>query len=131
MLVAEKNRSQSPETKHVRFSFDETIEFLEKQLRTITSEITKLIDEDPTLKQRHTILKTIPGIGEKVAFDLVVLLPELGSLSRRQIAALVGLPQGLMIAGVIKAIGVQLMEEPVLSQRYSWPLWLLVDQSLH
>ena len=44
------------------------------------------IDSDQILKQKQEILKTIPGIGDIVAFELLVMLQELGCLDRRKIA---------------------------------------------
>ena len=49
-------------------------------------QLLKLIDSDPILKQKQEILKTIPGIGDIVEFELLVMLPELGCLDRRKIA---------------------------------------------
>lgn len=54
-------------------------------------QLLKLIDFDPILKQKQEILKTIPGIGDIVEFELLVMLPELGCLDRRKIAWLCGL----------------------------------------
>ena len=49
-------------------------------------QLLKLIDSDQILKQKQEILKTIPGIGDIVEFELLVILPELGCLDRRKIA---------------------------------------------
>ena len=54
-------------------------------------QLLKLIDSDPILKQKQEILKTIPGIGDIIAFELLVLLLEFGCLDRRKIASLCGL----------------------------------------
>lgn len=45
---------------------------------------------DPALARRFDLLVSVPGIGERTALTLVIRLPELGSLSRQEIAALVG-----------------------------------------
>ena len=42
------------------------------------------------MKVKQKVLTTVPGIGATVANDLLILLPELGSLNRREIASLVG-----------------------------------------
>ena len=57
----------------------------------MTQKINDLIDQEECLKERKKILKSIPGIGDIIANELVVRLPELGRLNRRQIASLVGL----------------------------------------
>ncbi|WHA05862.1 hypothetical protein N3Z16_05230 [Candidatus Megaera polyxenophila] len=57
-------------------------EYTQKRLK----QLLKLIDSDQILKQKQEILKTIPGIGDIVAFELLVMLQELGCLDRRKIA---------------------------------------------
>ena len=92
MLVAEKNRQQAPSiSKLVQETCQQLIECLSKQLKEIKQKIQEFINSDPTLSAMQGILKTIPGIGEKVSADLLVLLPELGTMNRRQIASLCGL----------------------------------------
>ena len=87
-LVAEKNRQEKPKTALVQKSLH--LVTLERQLALLTEEIQKLIKEDPLLKEKYKILKSIDGIGDVTAFHLLILLPELGRLSRRKIAALAG-----------------------------------------
>ena len=90
MLVAEKNRLKSPRTERIRDSIQDVIHLLTTQIDGITNEINQLIKEDTVLSKRKKILKTIPGIGDIISNELLVLLPELGQLTRRQIASLVG-----------------------------------------
>ena len=92
MLVAEKNRSQSPSSKAIRQSCNIVIRMFEKQIELIKKQIKVIIDSDPTLKAKQKVLKSIPGIGDIISSELLVLLPELGGkLSRKKIASLVGL----------------------------------------
>lgn len=90
MLVAEKNRLKSPRTERVKESIQSLIDILKIKLETITEEINSLIEQDALLKEKKRILKTVPGIGDIIANELLILLPELGQLSRREIASLVG-----------------------------------------
>jgi len=90
-LVAEKNRLQSPATEFIKDSITSLITLLEEQVKLITDKINVIINNNPELKSKSDVLKTIPGIGDIVAFELLVLLPELGTLCRRKIAALAGL----------------------------------------
>lgn len=90
MLVAEKNRLKAPRTLRVKESIQSHIDLLKIQLEIITEEINSLIAQDFVLSERKKILKTIPGIGDIIANELLTLLPELGQLSRREIASLVG-----------------------------------------
>ena len=91
MLVAEKNRFQAPRADVIKESCRVMIESITAQIATVTREINVLIDQDPTLKPKKDVLKTVPGIGDVTANELLVLLPELGKLSRLEIASLAGL----------------------------------------
>jgi transposase len=91
MLVAEKSRIKSPRISHVTKSIQLIIDVLSQELDTITNEIERIVTSDPLLKEKQKTLRTIPGIGPIIANELITLLPELGELNRREIAALVGL----------------------------------------
>lgn len=90
MLVAEKNRLKSPSGHLIRESILTILSALKVQIDFITNKINGIIDNDSELKAKKEALKSIPGIGEIVAFELLILLPELGELSRRKIASLGG-----------------------------------------
>jgi transposase len=90
MLAAEKNRFQSPRAESVRDRIKLHINFLEDEMASITNNIEELISQDELLKKKRKILKSIKGIGEIISFELLISLPELGQLSRREIASLVG-----------------------------------------
>lgn len=92
ILVAEKNRLQAPKSGElIQTSCAEVIEAISKQMISITNKINELIEAEEVLKAKKKELQTIAGIGEIIANDLLVLLPELGELDRRQIASLSGL----------------------------------------
>lgn len=90
MLSAEKNRLQAPKMNAVKSSCQTMITVLSEQIDSITQQINELIEQDAALKAKKDVLKTIPGIGDIIANELLVLLPELGHLSRREIASLAG-----------------------------------------
>ena len=91
LLVAEKNRLQAPKTRWTKDSCQTLIQTIESELRQIESEMEQIINQDERLKAKQKALKSIPGIGEKISKDLLAMLPELGRIDRRKIAALVGL----------------------------------------
>lgn len=91
MLVAEKNRLQAPKIDIVKTSCSEMIKVLNEQVETIDEKIKALIEEDQILKAKKEVLKTIKGIGDIVANELLILMPELGKMSRREAASLAGL----------------------------------------
>jgi len=90
-LVAEKNRAKSPKAALIKESCEVIIQTIADQIKQITTQINHLIQSDPTLKKCRKVLKTIPGIGDIIAQDLMALMPELGTLGRKQIASLAGL----------------------------------------
>lgn len=93
MLHSERNRlGQLFDATHgsVRRSLAKTLTFLEGQLRTVDTALETLIASSPVWSSRATILQSVPGIGPVVARTLLGELPELGTLSRRALAKLVG-----------------------------------------
>lgn len=90
-LVAEKNRLQAPRCSIIKSSCEKVIEVISGQIEEVTKQIQDLIAEDVILSNKKKILKAIPGVGEITANDLLILLPELGNLNRREIASLAGL----------------------------------------
>lgn len=90
MLIAEKNRFQSPRADLIKSSCVKMIEVLKEQISSITSEIDNIIARDKILQAKKDTLQTIAGIGKVVSNELIALLPELGTLNRKQIASLVG-----------------------------------------
>jgi transposase len=92
LLVSEKNRAQSPKSsKFVKDSCKAMISFIDAQSKQCDESIKRLIEAEPGLTTRKEILMTIPGIGGVIASELLVLMPELGTLNRRQISSLAGL----------------------------------------
>lgn len=61
-----------------------------RQLKQLNAAIGRLIRDTPALRGPAERLRSVPGVGPVVAATLVAELPELGTLSRRQIAALAG-----------------------------------------
>jgi transposase len=88
--LLKKNRLTSPSTEYIKISIRKTIELLKEQIKEVSTKAMFLIEKDPTLKHKFSMLLSIPGIGNIVALELLVLLPELGTIDRRKIAALAG-----------------------------------------
>lgn len=89
MLVAEKNRlgfARAP----VRKGIQQHIRWLEHQLGDVDAELSRLIEQSPVWRAKDNLLQSVPGIGPVVSRTLLGELPELGRLSRKEIAALVG-----------------------------------------
>jgi transposase len=89
MLTAEKNRLGLAR-KPIRKSLTAHIRYLERELHGTDADLAALIHASPLWRATEDLLQSVPGIGPVVARTLLGELPELGQLSRRQIAALVG-----------------------------------------
>jgi len=91
MRVAEKNRLATASAKKVRKDIEATIAFLEKRLGALDREIDTWLQSTPIDQSRVNLLQSFTGIGQNTARSLLITLPELGSLSGKQIGALAGL----------------------------------------
>jgi len=89
MLTAEKNRL-SVARKPVRPSVQQIIRALEKALAAADADIDRWIRSSPVWRAQDDLLQSVPGVGPQTARLLIAALPELGRLTRREIAALVG-----------------------------------------
>jgi len=89
MLVAEQNRlSSSHHTVKVRITVN--INWLKKQIEDIDKEIANTITKSDIWREKEELLTSVKGVGPVLASSLICLLPELGTLCRKKISALVG-----------------------------------------
>lgn len=89
--TAESNRKKQIFSKHVDKSIAKLIKSLNRQILMIEKEIDTRIKDNPVWQAKDELMETVPGIGKTTASMLIVDLPELGTLNRRQIASLGGL----------------------------------------
>lgn len=89
MITMEKNRCDKA-SGHVRKQIKKTIDFLEKQLKEVDKNLADQVSENEAWQTKMELLKSIKGVGQVIALTLVSDLPELGQVSRQEIAALVG-----------------------------------------
>lgn len=90
MLSAEKTRCKNARTTKGQILVEKHIEWLGEQIKELDREIQQQVCESKEWQQNVKLLQTVPGVGDVTAHKLIALLPELGQLNRRQIAALVG-----------------------------------------
>lgn len=90
MLLSERNRLRLSHQR-VRKSIKSLIEFLERELHAAEADLDRIIQQSDAWKAKENLLKSVPGIGPQTARTLLAELPELGRLSRREIAKLAGL----------------------------------------
>jgi transposase len=88
--AVEKNHKEQARLPEIQKSIETVIENLTREIENIEAMITELISQDPDMKNKVDCLTSMPGIGPTTAAVLVSDLPELGTLNRRQIAALIG-----------------------------------------
>jgi transposase len=90
MMTAEKNRLGASASKAVRGGIKAHVEWLEKELSRTDRDLEEIIEGSPTLKGNEALLRSVPGVGPVLCRTLLAELPELGSLSPRELSALVG-----------------------------------------
>lgn len=90
MRTAESNRLKQAVSPSVGQSVQVMLDAIDIQLKGIDMDLDKLIRASPMWQAKVDLLKRVPGVGDQTARSLVAQLPELGTCSRQQIAALVG-----------------------------------------
>lgn len=69
---------------------NDVIAFLDKKIANLDKDIDDLIKKSEIWRDKNVLLKSVPGVGDGLARTLLADLPELGTLNRREVAALVG-----------------------------------------
>lgn len=89
MMTMEKNRlwTASPT---VKTSIQKNIEWLKQLLKNLDNDLDNQIQNSPIWKEKDDLLKSVPGVGTVLSLTLLGTLPEIGTLTRKQIAALAG-----------------------------------------
>lgn len=91
MMTAEQNRLRRASAKETVKSIKRLLSALTRELESLDADMDGRIRKSPLWLVRQDLLTSVPGVGAATARTLLAELPELGSLDRRQIAALVGL----------------------------------------
>jgi transposase len=88
--IAEENRLQGETVHRVRKSLKAGIAWLDRQIAGLDQDLARTIKNNPLFAEQNEVLQSAPGIGSNTVNMLLASLPELGTLTRRSIAALVG-----------------------------------------
>jgi transposase len=91
MMVAERQREKRVTVPHLRKSIVRLLKALERELTSVDTDINDAVRGSPAWREKEDLLASVPGVGPTIARTLIAELPELGQLSRRQVAALAGL----------------------------------------
>jgi transposase len=89
MRTAESNRL-SLALEQVRPEIREHLRWLDKRIKELDRELHDRLRASPLWREKEDLLRTIPGVGPVLTTSLLAEVPELGSVSHRQLAALVG-----------------------------------------
>lgn len=90
MLTMEKNRLQQAQNAAVRHDIQAHIDWLQQRVKTTERELRQAVEASPAWQAKADLLRAVQGLGEVSILTLLASLPELGTLNRKQIAALVG-----------------------------------------
>ena len=86
----ELNRHQKAQ-KSIEATHNRMIKFLDKEIEWVNTRLAKEVACVDEWQDTLDLLKSVPGVGDGVAYTLLGELPELGQLTQRQVAALCGL----------------------------------------
>lgn len=89
MLLAEKNRLRLA-ARPIRRRVQTHITWLKRELVALDKNLTRTIRDSPVWREQDDVLRSVPGVGPVLVSTLFAHLPELGTLTRKQVAALVG-----------------------------------------
>jgi transposase len=90
MIGMEASRRRHAADKRLARTIDRHLAFLEKELAAVDADIDTDVRASPAWREKEDLLASVPGVGPVTARTLIAELPELGSLDRRKLAALVG-----------------------------------------
>jgi transposase len=90
MLTAEQNRMRAARSDRLRKHIYEHVAWLRRQLKDIDRDLDVKLRETPLWREKEDLLRSVPGVGPVLSRTLLAELPELGTLDRSKIAALVG-----------------------------------------
>lgn len=89
ILTAEKNRLLSARST-IRKNLRAHIAWLERALQQADTDLAEAVRQSPVWREKEALLRSVPGIGPVLTTTLLANLPELGTLTHKEIAALVG-----------------------------------------
>ncbi len=91
MIASERQRLRHAPPRRVERSIERLLAALEKELADIDHDIDGAVRGSPAWREAEDLLSSVPGVGPVTSRSLIAELPELGTLDRKQIAALAGL----------------------------------------
>jgi transposase len=102
LVEAEHNRARRTDEPLVHTSIETHLSWLEPTIGELERAIEQRLEASPTWRERAALLASVPGVGKVTVATLLGLMPELGRLDRRAIAALVGVAPFARDSGLMK-----------------------------
>lgn len=90
MITAERNRHGAARVASVRADLESHIKWLQQRLKDVDKGLDQTLRQSTVWREREELYRGVPGVGRVLAVTLVAEMPELGTLDRKRIAALVG-----------------------------------------
>jgi transposase len=90
MITSEGQRRRQTRDPRLQRRLEAHVAWLQKELSALETDLDDAVRGTPAWRATEDLLASVPGIGKTSARTLIAELPELGSLDRRKIAALVG-----------------------------------------
>ena len=101
MLTAEKNRLRQA-SKLIRPSLKAHITWLERAVQEADTDLAEAIRQSPIWREKDERLRSAPGVGPVLTTTLLATVPELGTLTHKQISALVGVAPFSRDSGMLR-----------------------------
>ena len=89
MITMEHNRLWPADIRVIP-SIQDHLNWLKQDLKNIDKDLNDKIQKSPIWREKDDLLQSVPGVGPVLSITLMGALPELGKLTRKQIAALAG-----------------------------------------
>ena len=102
MRTQELNRAQQATLKDVSKSIKHLITTLDREIAKIEKQVADLIDSNSDWKKKVDLMDSVKGVGIDTAHALLAELPEIGTLSKRQVTSLAGLAPHAFESGQFK-----------------------------
>jgi transposase len=119
MLTAEKNRLASARPA-IRKNLRAHISWLTRALQQADTDLADAIRQSPIWREKDELLRSVPGIGPVLTTTLLASLPELGTLTHKQIAALVGVAPLNRDSGTLRGRRTVWGDAPRCAPRSTW-----------
>lgn len=89
MRTKEKNRIKvMPKSLHK--SYNNILNCINREITKIENQLTKIVEEESAWSDKKSLLETIPGVGKALIWTILSDLPEIGTLTNKEIAKLTG-----------------------------------------